>query len=709
MILKVRIADSTAGNVFIERQSFITWDSFMMSEVVSNSPDSVSFNIKKYGNKTYEPKIGEELSVEVDDIDVFRGFIVDIDKSADALSNNIKIKCKDYTQILDRILVSKTYTNVTANFIINDLITIFAPGAGFTQNGVVANVIVQKIVFNYLTISQCLTKLAAILGTYEWNINYNKVNLVYNGNQEIAPVLVAPQTTSNRWVDGTATGSTTPTIYKLFSGISGNATVNFDTTEFYSSSKSVKLATTGIGSFIECRTDNSGYNTSNTYGIILLPNTSYTLSYWMKTNLTSGNSNNGAALTILRANAAGTSISENSGSDIKTTTDWTKYTINFISGPTEVLAHLEYRIYGHNGAGNLIMQAWFDDVRLVLNVALKDILFFDTNVMLAPFEINDTGGNFNYSSLNIKRTTTQLKNIITIRGGITEGDMFTDYKIVDGVQKTFFLGYSLTNLTAGLSIGTTIASGFNSLLIGTDGKDSETLFDIMYNSDNGFVRFKDSNVPTINKILKYTGNPRYPLVSQKSDSISIANYGSYEFLIVDKSIKSKAAASQRAGAELLKYSRPQAQVSFTTNTPGLKAGQKIKVNSVNYNINEFFKIINISSAMRSPDTFYYKIDLTLAEDLSLIDLLKKILIDSQSDKIDISDNEIVDRLFSFLENTEFTEAWRFSKGINTIFEIVSFSDGTPVFTINNGTQFVTGPWLPSGPKRQFILNGSPLG
>jgi prophage tail gpP-like protein len=709
MTLKVKIADSTAGNAFVERQSYIDWESFNINEVISNSPDSCSFLIKKQGAKIYEPLIGEQIQVTADGVTIFGGYIVDVDKSATALAGKVKIKCKDYTQALDRVLVSKTYTNVTANFIISDLMNTFASGLGFTISGVNANVIVQKIIFNYLTISQCLSKLATLLGTYEWNIGFALTNSVYNGDQEIAPVLVAPQTASNKWVDGTAAGSSTPNIYRIYPSGSASFAVSFDNTVSHSGTTSLKVATTATGQFVEVRNDNAGYNTSTTYGMPISPNTAYTLKYWLKTQVISGTADNGAFLKILRATSAGTYVAETGGTPVKVTQDWTEYTVNFTSGPTEALAHLEYRLYGHQGVGTLIMNAWFDDVTLTATAVNPDIQFFDVSAMPAPYEINDTGGNFNYSSLVIHRTVSQLRNKIIIRGGITEGDLFTDYKTADGVQKTFFLGYDLANILASISIGTTIGSGFTALTVGTDGKDIETDFDVMYNADNGLLRFKDSNIPVINKIIKYSGNPRRPLISSKTDSSSVATYGTYEYVIVDKSIKSKAAAAQRATAELLNYARPQATISFTTNVAGLKTGQRIRVNSTNYGIiDEYYKIINITSAMRSPTTFTYKVELTLAEDMSLVQLLKQMLLTSQSNQIDVSDSEVVDRLFSADETATFSETVAFSLSHNMTSESVAFSE-TVTSNKNYGTEFVAGPYTMSGVKRVFLLDASPLG
>lgn len=501
MIIKVKIADSTAGNTFVERQAYIDGSSVVKNEVLTSSPDSFKFYLKKFGNKTYTPLIGEEVKFEVDSVLKFGGYIVDIDQNADALKNTIKITCKDYTHILDRILVSKTYEAVTANAIISDLITNFAP-AGFTISNVVAPVTINKIVFNYLTISQALTKLAGMLGVYDWYVD-----------------------------------------------------------------------------------------------------------------------------------------------------------------------------------------------------ADKDIHFFLKGTIVAPFEINDSGGNFAYSSLTIKRTSTQIKNKIIIRGGTVEGDLFTDKAIADGQQRTFFVGYNL--------VGITVLKGASAQTVGIDGKDSETSFDCLYNPDNGLIRYPDATKPTSGVIITYSGKPTYPLITQKSDLSSIAKYGTFEFVIVDKSIKSKNSASQRATAELLKYSVPQATINFSTTKDGLVTGQYIRVNSTGHNIiNEYFKITNITQKMRTPDSFIYQVEGVLSENIDLVDLLKKIITDSQSDKIDISQNEIVDRLYSSDETISMVETVVASKVHNPQAEVSNITEVAVGQAPNYPTEFVVGNYIPDAIDQQTAISNS---
>jgi len=189
-------------------------------------------------------------------------------------------------------------------------------------------------------------------------------NLVFNGDFEYAPPFTATTNTSPRWIDGTATGSTTNDLFKWYFNKSGSGEARFDNSVSHSSTYSMKLSTTAPSSWIELKSDGAvAYNAAA--GFLLQPNTAYTLTYWLKTNYVSGDSGGGANLFILYQKANGSASGSTSGTYIKTTTDWTQYTINFTTASDTYWGHVEPRIYGHTGSGTLIMDAWFDDITLL--------------------------------------------------------------------------------------------------------------------------------------------------------------------------------------------------------------------------------------------------------------------------------------------------------------------------------------------------------
>lgn len=187
-----------------------------------------------------------------------------------------------------------------------------------------------------------------------------------NGDFENAPVGSTPTTTTARWIDGTAGGSTTDSSYRWVVNLSGSASALFDSTTFYTGLYSLKLSTIGTGAFSKADIFIGTETVANIskYCIPAKANTAYTLTYRMKINYVSGDATNGAALGITQYNSSGGSLGTSLGTYIKTTTDWTQYTISFTSNAAVVWFDINPRVYGHQGTATLIMDAWFDDIVL---------------------------------------------------------------------------------------------------------------------------------------------------------------------------------------------------------------------------------------------------------------------------------------------------------------------------------------------------------
>lgn len=196
-------------------------------------------------------------------------------------------------------------------------------------------------------------------GSYSLKVNNP---IMRNLDAELYPTVNVPTTTTARWADGTAAGSTTNDTYGWYNGSVGGFAFGFDTTTYYSGTASLKLSTTAVSSYIQARQSNNGYLGTRNYSTILEPSTSYTFTVRMKTNYVSGDSSHGATLVLILHDSAGTQVTTQSISTVKTTTDWTLYTKTFTTGSTTVMGHFEARIYGHTGTGTLIMDAWFDDI-----------------------------------------------------------------------------------------------------------------------------------------------------------------------------------------------------------------------------------------------------------------------------------------------------------------------------------------------------------
>lgn len=192
-------------------------------------------------------------------------------------------------------------------------------------------------------------------------------NLIFNGDFEYAPAFTAATTTSQRWIDGTSGGSTTNNIYGWGTNLSGTTSVQFDSSEKKFGNNSLKISLLAAGSYAEV--NKYGSNTTQFYKSYLipaLPSTSYTVTWWMKTNYVSGDASQGATVGLIEFNGAfsATTFNSGSGATIKTTKDWTQYSFTITTQSTTRFLNVQPRIYGHTGTATLIMDAWFDDIVL---------------------------------------------------------------------------------------------------------------------------------------------------------------------------------------------------------------------------------------------------------------------------------------------------------------------------------------------------------
>lgn len=336
----------------------------------------------------------------------------------------------------------------------------------------------------------------------------------------------------------------------------------------------------------------------------------------------------------------------------------------------------------------------------------KDIHFYANSTQLAPFNLLDDSENFDWNSLEFTSSISQIRNSIVLRGGTTTGTAFTDYKIADGQQNTFFVGYDLVSYTFYKALAAT-PSTFVTLTVGADGVADPTTVDVLYNPVTGLIRFANANTPAVNDVIKWTGTPTYPLIAKMVDAASVSAFGIYEYVIVDKNIQSTSAASQRLSAELAKWAGQVDGGSFTTRTSGLLAGQQINVTSVIRGVSKDFKIDRIVTTMHTPSSFKYDVKLVTKENVTMNDVLNKLLVTNVSDQINIDLNEILQSLYVALEEITFDESFTASISHEMQNETISLVEEVTAQALDYPVVFVAGPWTPSGFKRGFILNGSP--
>lgn len=339
----------------------------------------------------------------------------------------------------------------------------------------------------------------------------------------------------------------------------------------------------------------------------------------------------------------------------------------------------------------------------------KNLYFFAQQSIAAPFQINDNDGSYRFGTLIIRRDNSQVRNSIVVRGGEYLGTEFTTQIEANGTDFIFNLPYKYTDFDATLT--------GNPLNLGIDYINQPDSYDALYNFNEKLLRFKDTDVPSAGAILRVSGKPHLPVIvklKSQDDIDTMASLegsgGEYQFLIIDKSINSKEGARQRANAEILAYANTLSEGEFVTETSGLKAGQKIFINSTSRGIAEYFIINKVSMTQFGPDTLLYHVSLITTRTMDMIDILQKLLL-AENKKIEIKTDEVIDLVEAYEETVSFSEVVSASKTPDSVqSESMTFGETFTAQSLNYPVKFVAGPYTPpSGTKRVFIISGSRLG
>lgn len=196
-------------------------------------------------------------------------------------------------------------------------------------------------------------------------------NLLRNGSFEIVPSGTIATTAGKRWINGTALGSTTDDTYGWGTGVmTGNCNAAFDNTIAFIGSYSMRLSTLAAAAsatvynigIYDSLSMMKSYATQLAVGDFI---GFYNLSYRMKTSLISGSANTGATAGVTLFTGNGTVAGSSFNASIATTTDWTYYNYRFqlLNGATRFI-EVTFKLNGADGAGTLIMDAYFDDIQL---------------------------------------------------------------------------------------------------------------------------------------------------------------------------------------------------------------------------------------------------------------------------------------------------------------------------------------------------------
>jgi len=156
----------------IDRTDDIDFDTISKTDAINEEKDTLSFCVDKTDGHGFVPEVNQEVVMQIDGQTEFGGAITQVKKSlVDGRRVVFEVECCDYTQYLNRKLVLKSYANKTANYIITDIVSEYAPD--FTVNNVDCDIQIKTMLFNRMTVSECLEKLSEATGYY-WYVDYDK-------------------------------------------------------------------------------------------------------------------------------------------------------------------------------------------------------------------------------------------------------------------------------------------------------------------------------------------------------------------------------------------------------------------------------------------------------------------------------------------------------------------------------------------------------
>jgi len=337
----------------------------------------------------------------------------------------------------------------------------------------------------------------------------------------------------------------------------------------------------------------------------------------------------------------------------------------------------------------------------------KDIKFFLRNEMVAPFDLTDTNGKYIFNSLVIERDVVNLRNVIFVRGGEFKGTTFTEKETADGVAKVFKQGFRYSAISPATAIS--VKKGGVAQSVGTDNIHDPAAFDVLYNFQEKAVKFRDDNKPANGVEVEVTGLPHIPVIIRTRDNVSAGTFGEFEHKIIDKSIDSKEGARDRARGELIAWADKINEGGFTTVESGLRAGQKIRIQSTIRGLDETFVISRVSSKLMTPTDLEHRATLMTQRTFGMVEFLTQLLM-RKDKEIEINRDEVLDRIEAAIEDIIVTEAFTVVTAHNAQLESIAAGETPTVQALNYPVVFVLAPYpVPTGFNRELALGGLPFG
>jgi WD40 repeat protein len=155
----------------VDKTEYVDARTLSIRDELTSKVNSASFDFI-CNDIAIAPIPGEAVLIEEGSNKLFSGRI--LSKEESFLPPNLlkyPVECIDHTRDLDKKLVSESYKNQKAGDIYKHIIDNYT--TGFTYNNVSDGPIISEIAFDFVQVSEVLTKIAEICG-YEWYVDYDQ-------------------------------------------------------------------------------------------------------------------------------------------------------------------------------------------------------------------------------------------------------------------------------------------------------------------------------------------------------------------------------------------------------------------------------------------------------------------------------------------------------------------------------------------------------
>ncbi len=272
----------------------------------------------------------------------------------------------------------------------------------------------------------------------------------------------------------------------------------------------------------------------------------------------------------------------------------------------------------------LIGWDWYIDPNKDLHFFLGDVENAIGEGGVAPITVDATSGQIEWNSLDVDLNLQNMKNSVFVIGANYK-KMFTasttpDVYATVNNQVVYAIGYPYDTATLTVTLDGVTQT------VGIDQQTDPTSVQVLYNDKNRFVKFTSN--PGAGHTLKVFGNAMVPIVAHASDASSVATYGEYQDVIVDKKISSVPEAQARAQAAILQFGHPVYDLKVKTLIAGCSIGQAISINLPAFGITKQLVIKRVDATVFAPGAnaqLEYLIECIGSDNVTFVDIMTTLL------------------------------------------------------------------------------------